>query len=254
MGKNKLKKFADMEQLENVFQLSYNDIMQGANFDLKGHWQERYFGNHHPIVLELGCGKGEYAVNLARKFPEKNFIGIDIKGARMWTGATEADNEGLKNVAFVRTGINAIEHFFASGEVSEIWITFADPQMRKINKRLTSTYFLSLYRKVLVPNGFIHLKTDSSFLFTYTVAVAEINELPIVKQSENVHEEMPDDAVLGIKTYYEKQWMARGIDIKYLAFQLPAVPDILIEADIAIPYDEYRSYGRQKRSELNLGK
>ena len=163
MGKNKLKKFADMDRLPHVFQLSYNEIMNGEKFAMKGRWHSDFFKNNNPIVLELGCGKGEYAVGLAEQFPDKNFIGIDIKGARMWSGATESLEKGLNNVAFVRTGINAIEHFFAENEVSEIWITFADPQMKKQNKRLTSTYFMSLYRKVLIPNGLVHLKSDSNF-------------------------------------------------------------------------------------------
>ena len=204
-------------------------------------------------MLELGCGKGEYAVGLAEQFPNKNFIGIDIKGARMWTGATDSLEKGLSNVAFIRTGINAIEHFFAQGEVSEIWITFADPQMKKLNKRLTSTYFLSLYRKILVTNGMIHLKSDSNFLYTYTSAVASCNNFPIEVQTEDLYNEISDDPILGIKTYYERQWLARGIAIRYLRFRLPQ-GSALIEPDIEIPYDEYRSFGRQKRSELDLGK
>ena len=254
MGKNKLKKFADMEQLPNVFQLSYNDIVKtGAQFEMRGHWGERYFGNDNPIVLELGCGKGEYAVGLARQYPEKNFIGIDIKGARMWTGATEAYQSGLKNCAFLRTGINAIEHFFAPGEVSEIWITFADPQMKKVNKRLTSTYFMGLYKKVLIDGGLVHLKSDSNFLFTYTRLMAEASGLPINVVTENLYRDVTDDPVLEIKTYYERQWLARGIDIKYIQFRLPADAE-LVEPDVEIEYDEYRSFGRKKRSELDMGK
>ncbi len=253
MGKNKLKKFADMDRLPHVFQLSYNEIMKGEQFPMKGKWNSEFFKNDNPIVLELGCGKGEYAVGLAEQFPNKNFIGIDIKGARMWTGATDSLEKGLSNVAFIRTGINAIEHFFAQGEVSEIWITFADPQMKKLNKRLTSTYFLSLYRKILVTNGMIHLKSDSNFLYTYTSAVASCNNFPIEVQTEDLYNEISDDPILGIKTYYERQWLARGIAIRYLRFRLPQ-GSALIEPDIEIPYDEYRSFGRQKRSELDLGK
>ena len=254
MGKNKLKKFADMEQLPNVFQLSYNDIVKtGAQFEMRGHWGERYFGNDNPIVLELGCGKGEYAVGLARQYPDKNFIGIDIKGARMWTGATEAYQLGLKNCAFLRTGINAIEHFFAPREVSEIWITFADPQMKKVNKRLTSTYFMGLYKKVLIDGGLVHLKSDSNFLFTYTRLMAEASGLPINVVTENLYRDVTDDPVLEIKTYYERQWLARGIDIKYIQFRLPAETE-LVEPDVEIEYDEYRSFGRKKRSELDMGK
>ena len=145
MGKNKLKKFADMDAFSHVFQCSYNELTNGASFPLKGKWHNDFFHNNHPIVLELGCGKGEYTVELARRFPDKNFIGVDIKGARMWTGAKLSQELGLTNVAFIRTGINAIHHFFEANEVHEIWITFADPQMKKVNKRLTSTLFLNLY-------------------------------------------------------------------------------------------------------------
>ncbi|MBO8440204.1 MAG: tRNA (guanosine(46)-N7)-methyltransferase TrmB [bacterium] len=253
MGKNKLKKFADMDALPNVFQLSYNEILHdGATFPMRGRWRDGYFHNANPIVLELGCGKGEYTVGLARRFPDKNFIGIDIKGARMWTGATEAHACGMRNVAFLRTGINAIEHFFMPGEVNEIWITFADPQMKKVNKRLTSTYFLSLYKKVLVDGGTVHLKTDSNFLYTYTRLMAEKSGLPIEVATANLYSEIGDDPILSIKTYYERQWLARGIDIKYLRFRLPSAAQ-LAEPDVEIEFDTYRSYGRQKRSELDMG-
>lgn len=253
MGKNKLKKFADMEQLPNVFQLSYNDIMQnGTRFLLKGCWGENFFGNNNPIVLELGCGKGEYAVELARRFPEKNFIGVDIKGARMWTGAMIANQEGLNNCAFIRTGINVIDHFFDKNEVSEIWITFADPQMKKVNKRLTSTYFLSIYKRILAPNGVIHLKTDSNFLFTYTSFVADVNKFTINKKCDDIYADENRDEVLNIKTYYERQWLSRGITIKYLQFLL-SDSDSFIEPEVEIEFDDYRSFGRQKRSELDMG-
>ena len=160
MSKNKLKKFAEMETYTHVFQLSYNELAAGATFDLKGRWHEHFFGNTNPIVIELGCGRGEYTIGLAERFPDKNFIGIDIKGARMWTGATQARERNMRNVAFVRTGINAINHFFAPGEVAEIWITFPDPQMKKVGKRLVSTDFLRLYEQILAPSGRINLKTD----------------------------------------------------------------------------------------------
>ena len=252
MGKNKLKKFADMDRLPHVFQLSYNEIMNGEKFAMKGRWHSDFFKNNNPIELELGCGKGEYAVGLAEQFPDKNFIGIDIKGARMWSGATESLEKGLNNVAFVRTGINAIEHFFAENEVSEIWITFADPQMKKQNKRLTSTYFMSLYRKVLIPNGLVHLKSDSNFLYTYTYEMVKKNGFPIHISTEDLYHDLKDDAILAIKTYYERQWLARGIAIRYLQFELPS-DGVLVEPEIEIEYDSYRSFGRQKRSELDMG-
>ncbi len=255
MSKNKLKKFAEMETFSHVFQLSYNELMtSGAKFDLRGHWHETFFGNQNPIVLELGCGRGEYTVELAKRFPEKNFIGIDIKGARMWTGAKQSQELGLKNVAFVRTGINAITHFFAPNEVSEIWITFPDPQMKKVGKRLVSTDFLKLYEQILAPAGRINLKTDSLFLFTYANAVAEVNNLPILQHCDDIYAKQPDNELLTIKTYYETQWLSRGITIKYIQFGLTRSKSEWIEPDIEIPFDEYRSYGRQKRSELMAGK
>ena len=167
MGKGKLAKFADMETFSNVFQYPFSTY-EAHPFTMQGHWRDEYFGNNNPIVLELGCGKGEYAVELARNYPDKNFIGVDIKGARMWTGASQALNEGLKNVAFLRTNIEIIDRFFAKDEVEEIWLTFSDPQMKNPRKRLTSTYFMERYRRFQTDGGTIHQKTDSNFLFTYT--------------------------------------------------------------------------------------
>ena len=167
MSKGKLAKFADMERYENVFQYPYS-VVEQVPFEMKGRWNECYFRNDHPIVLELGCGKGEYTVELAKLYPEVNFIGVDIKGARMWTGATQALQEGLKNVAFLRTNIEVIDRFFTPGEVTEIWLTFSDPQMKNPRKRLTSTWFMQRYRHFLAEGGIVHLKTDSNFLFTYT--------------------------------------------------------------------------------------
>lgn len=252
MGKNKLKKFADMDSFEHVFQCSYNELTTGASFPLKGQWNHLFFHNENPIVLELGCGKGEYTVELAQRFPDKNFIGIDIKGARMWTGAKLSMEQGLSNVAFIRTGINAIHHFFGQNEVNEIWITFADPQMKKVNKRLTSTLFLNLYKQILAPDGQINLKTDSNFLFTYTRALVELNKLPVFIQTDDLYKTHPGDTILAIKTYYEKQWLARGLTIKYIQFSLPQ-NITLQEPDIEIPLDDYRSFSRQKRSELEFG-
>ena len=219
---------------------------------MKGRWNEQFFHNDNPIVLELGCGKGEYAVGLARRFPDKNYVGIDCKGARMWTGAKEATAEGITNVAFLRTDIELINHFFAPGEVSEIWITFADPQMKKVNKRLTSTYFLSIYKNILAENGKIHLKTDSNFLFTYTSLVAEVNNFNVRKKCDDIYSDENRDDVLNIKTYYERQWLSRGKTIKYLQFELPH-SDRFVEPEVEIEFDDYRSYGRQKRSELDMG-
>ena len=247
MGKGKLAKFADMETYENVFQYPYS-VVEHIPFDLQGHWHEQYFHNDHPIVLELGCGKGEYTVGLARRYPNLNFIGVDIKGARMWTGATQALKEGLKNVAFLRTNIEIIERFFAAGEVSEIWLTFSDPQMENPRKRLTSTYFMERYRKFLVDGGLIHLKTDSNFLFTYTTYMVENNHLPVLLTTRNLYDEgAPFAEAASIQTYYEGMWIERGLDIKYMQFRLPH-DGTLEEPDIEIPLDDYRSYHRDKRS------
>ena len=260
MGKGKLAKFADMASYENVFQYPYS-VVEHVPFEMQGHWREQYFHNNHPIVLELGCGKGEYTVELAKLYPEMNFIGVDIKGARMWTGATQALNEGLKNVAFLRTNIEIIERFFSENEVQEIWLTFSDPQMKNPRKRLTSTYFMERYRKFLIDGGIIHLKTDSHFLFTYTTYMVEKNGLSLLFKTEDLYHlgdprEIPsnlDPKVLSIQTYYESMWIARGLNIKYMKWQLPR-EGILSEPDIEIELDDYRSYHRSKRSSLDKAK
>ena len=252
MSKGKLAKFADMETYENVFQYPYS-VVSDVPFDMRGHWGEQYFGNQNPITLELGCGKGEYAVELAKRYPDRNFIGVDIKGARMWTGATQALQLGLKNVAFLRTNIEIIDRFFAPDEVKELWLTFSDPQMKNPRKRLTSTFFLERYRRFLIDKGIIHLKTDSNFLYTYTNYIVEKNRLPIVAQTEDLYDGTNDFTFLDIKTYYESMWLARGINIKYIEFMLPR-EGTLAEPDIEIPLDDYRSYHRSKRSSLDTAK
>lgn len=246
MGKNKLSKFADMETFAHVFQYPRPRIAQEA-FPMQGRWRSDFFHNDHPIVLELGCGKGEYTVGLGRQFPDKNFIGIDIKGARMWTGAKESQQTGMTNVAFLRTEIELLEHFFAPGEVDEIWITFPDPQMKKVTKRLTSTRFVERYARLLRPDGLIHLKTDSPFLYTYTLAMIRLNGFPIEVQTEDLYATEEVNDVLDIKTYYEQQWLARGLSIKYLCYR-PIIPsEGLQEPDIEIEPDSYRSFGRSRR-------
>lgn len=249
MGKNKLAKFAEMETYPHVFQYPWARISQEP-FPLKGQWREQFFRNNHPIVLELGCGRGEYAVGLASRFPEKNFIGIDIKGARMWAGAKESHERGLENVAFLRTEIELLTHFFAKGEVDEIWITFADPQMKKVTKRLTSTHFMARYAEFLKAGGTIHLKTDSPFLYTYTKAMVELNGFLIIEATEDLYARGSASETLDIKTYYERQWIARGLTIKYLRFELRQTGSELVEPDIEIAHDSYRSYGRNARSQL----
>lgn len=260
MSKNKLSKFADMATYPHVFQPEDLSPTPETPFKLKGKWGKDFFHNTNPIVLELGCGRGEYSVGLARLFPEKNFIGIDIKGARMWTGATESLNEGLKNVAFLRTRIEFIEKYFAKGEVSEIWLTFSDPQMKKPTKRLTSSYFMERYRKFLTSNGLVHVKTDSNFLFTYTKYMMERNSLKALMATSDLYGDTKEGNVsdemrrlLQIKTYYEEQWLGRGIPIKYISFTLPHDTE-LSEPDVEIELDSYRSYSRDKRSSLEKAK
>jgi len=256
MGKGKLAKFADMASYENVFQYPYS-VVEHVPFEMRGKWHEDYFKNQNPIVLELGCGKGEYTVELAKLYPNMNFIGVDIKGARMWTGATQALKEGLKNVAFLRTNIEIIERFFAEDEVQELWLTFSDPQMKNPRKRLTSTYFMERYRKFLIDGGIIHLKTDSNFLFTYTTLMVEKNHLPVVEKTDDLYHTSNlsplTSPLLSIQTYYESMWIARGLNIKYLKWQLPRT-GLLEEPDVEIELDDYRSYHRTKRSSLDKAK
>ena len=256
MGKGKLQKFAEMETFSNVFQYPFS-VLENKPFELKGLWRERYFHNSHPLVLELGCGKGEYTVELAKLFPEKNFIGVDIKGARMWTGAKLALEEHLPNVAFLRTNIELIDRFFSADEVQEVWLTFSDPQMKNVRKRLTGTSFLERYRHFLTDKGLVHLKTDSNFLYTYTRAMVHHNNLTMCLETDDLyHTAHIDEAtrkLLNIQTYYEKMWLARGLNIKYMRFMLDKQA-VLSEPDIEIPLDDYRSYHRSKRSSLETGR
>ena len=250
MGKGKLAKFAEMETFNNVFQYPYS-VIDNVPFEMKGKWREEFFKNDNPIVLELGCGKGEYAVGMARMFPNINFIGVDIKGARMWTGAKAAIEEGLPNVAFLRTNIEIIDRFFTDGEVQEIWLTFSDPQMKNERKRLTSTYFMERYRRFLIDGGLIHLKTDSNFLFTYTKEMVKENKLEVEMCTDDLYHATDLDegtkSILGIRTYYESMWLERGLNIKYIKFKLPK-EGTLTEPDVEIEYDDYRSYHREGRS------
>ena len=236
----------------HVFQYPFS-VLKEQGFELKGQWNEKFFKNENPIVLELGCGKGEYTVGLGKLFPEKNFIGVDIKGARMWSGAKESLEAGMTNVAFLRTSIEIISHFFSAGEVAEIWITFPDPQMKKINKRLTSTNFMRMYREILSAEGVIHLKTDSNFMYTYTCEMVKSNQYPVLFQTDDLYGSGSTNPILAIKTYYEQQWIERGLNIKYIKFVCED-RDSLVEPDIEIEYDEYRSFNRSKRSALASGK
>lgn len=241
MGKGKLAKFREMETFEHVVQAPFNTIKTN-DFHLKGQWADSFFGNNNPVVLELGCGKGEYTVDLAEKNPQINFIGVDIKGARLWKGAKAALQKGLKNVAFLRTNIEIISQFFGENEVAEIWLTFPDPQMKKTRKRLTSTTFLNKYKTFLKKDGIIHLKTDSNFQYTYTRELVHLNGFEVLAETEDLYESALLNDTLKIKTFYEKQWLARGITIKYIAFRLNE--KAFEEPDIEIEKDEYRSFGR----------
>lgn len=224
MGKNKLARFNENRELPNVIQPTREEALSG--FHLQGKWREKVFRNSNPVVLELGCGKGEYSVGLAKAFPEKNFIGIDIKGARFWFGAKEAIEEKLENVVFLRTQIELIEHFFADGEVDEIWITFPDPQIkyRRSKHRLTNPEFLAKYKRILKENGVIHLKTDSEFLHGYTLGLLQGSGHEIVTAHHDIYgapEYEPGTELLReIRTYYEELFSEKGKTITYIKFRL----------------------------------
>lgn len=253
MSKNKLTKFAELDALPNVFQYPYRELRsRGFTFPYKQKWGDDIFGNEHPIIVELGCGRGEYTVELAQRHPENNYIGVDIKGNRMWSGATRAHENQMTNVRFLRTEIELLPYFFGPEEISEIWLTFPDPQMRKTGKRLTSSGFLSMYQPLLKDPKLLHLKSDSLFLYTYTKLLAEANGVKILADYSDVHSEaLPDSDLRTIETYYESQWRGRGISIKYLKLSLSYMREQLMEVEEDIPWDTYRSYGRNQRSLVN---
>lgn len=219
MGKGKLKKFRENETFSCLVQPTTEEVLR-KDHPLKGNWNRDMFRNGNPIVLEIGCGKGEYTVALAERFPGKNYIGIDIKGARLWKGAKYATENNLGNVAFLRTRVEFIESLFAPGEISEIWITFADPQERKPRKRLTHPRFLESYRKMLAPGGIVHLKTDSRLLHNFTLETARCNGLEVIEHNEDIYGSGRADELLSIQTFYEKNFLAQGIPITYMAFRL----------------------------------
>lgn len=219
MGKKKLFRFAEMDTFEHVVQAAFDEVFN-KDYKLKGKWASEFFKNENPIVLELGCGKGEYTVGLARQNPKINYIGIDIKGARMWRGARTALDEGIKNVAFLRTRIDLINSFFGPEEIDEVWVTFPDPQPKKYYKRLTSTRFLGYYQKFLKNDGIINLKTDSQELYHYTKKLVELNQLKkYIDTNDLYHSDLVDD-ILSIKTFYEQQFLEQGKPITYLKFKL----------------------------------
>jgi tRNA (guanine-N7-)-methyltransferase len=221
VSKNKLQKFAEMANFENVIQPKLDEVIN-KDYRLKGQWNSVFFKNNNPIILELGCGKGEYTLGLAQRFPNNNYLGVDIKGARIWKGSSFALQNGLKNVGFLRTRIEHIVSFFAPGEIAEIWITFPDPQEKRIRakKRLTSPGFLIMYKQFLQATGLIHLKTDNEILFEYTCKVCMHNNFLIKFHTKDVYNCSFNEEVPAIKTFYESQFLQMGITIKYLSFQL----------------------------------
>ena len=214
MGKDKLRKFAEVSTFKNVVQLD-------AGKEFKGKWAKEFFKNEKPVILELACGKGEYTVNLAKLFPEKNFIGIDYKGNRIWRGAKTALEEGIDNVGFLRIQIETILEHFEKGEIAEIWITFPDPQPQdsREKKRLTNPVFLERYKEILVPEGIMHLKTDNDSFFAYTVEQIELQCLPKLKETTDLYHSDLVDEVLSIKTYYEKKYLAEDKNINYVQWK-----------------------------------
>ena len=221
MGKNKLARWAELETFRNVIQPETGEVF-GKDHTVKGNWNKEIFRNENPIILELGCGKGEYTIGLAERFPGNNYIGIDIKGARMWRGARTANERTIGNTAFLRTRIEFISSFFGKDEVDEIWITFPDPHPgnRNSNKRLTCPWFLNQYRNFLKNNGIIHLKTDNTELFNYTKSLAERNNLRIITATSDLYSEKSEDEILTISTHYESLYLKDGLKIHYISFRL----------------------------------
>lgn len=221
-SKNKLKRFKENATFDNVFQPTREEVVNNE-FPLKGKWNKEFFKNEHPLVLELGCGKGEYSVGLANRYPEKNFIGIDIKGARFWRGAKTAVDGGMHNVAFLRTQIELIEHCFAEGEVDEIWITFPDPQIKykRTKHRMTNSEFLQRYKKILKKDGVMNLKTDSEFMHGYTLGLLHGEGHEVIYANHNVYKnEGAPEVVTAIQTFYESQYLEQNKPITYIQFKI----------------------------------
>jgi tRNA (guanine-N7-)-methyltransferase len=228
MGKDKLRRFSELHTFSNVIEANFEDVHQ-IDHPIKGNWNKERFQNNHPVVLELGCGKGEYTIKLAEVYPEKNFIGVDIKGNRMWVGAKKAIDDGLHNAHFLRTRIEFIDSFFAVNEVDEIWITFPDPQMQsnRKRKRLTAPIFLNRYKKFLKPGGIVHLKTDSEFLYHYTNYIIRENKLTTLIDTADLYNSQYQDLTHGVKTHYEQLFLAKGQPIHYLQFTLDNCQNIV---------------------------
>lgn len=209
-----------MAEYPNVFQPTFEELKSG--FSIQGKWKSEVFKNNNPLVVELGCGKGEYSVGLARKYPEKNFLGVDVKGARMWKGASDAVNDGISNVAFLRTRIEFIEYCFTKSEVDEIWITFPDPQIKKkrAKNRLTHPVFLERYSNILQDSGLIHLKTDSQFLHGYTLGIIEGHQHHLEDAEHDIYNAVLQRDNMEIKTHYEQLFLEKNMPISYLRFSL----------------------------------
>ncbi|MCQ2285508.1 MAG: tRNA (guanosine(46)-N7)-methyltransferase TrmB [Bacteroidales bacterium] len=220
MGKNKLARFAENETFNNLFQHTDYDLRSGEIFPNKGHWNKDYFKNDNPIVLELGCGKGEYTLGLADRFPNKNFIGIDRKGARLWRGCKDANLKEQPNVGFIRTKIEDLHYFFGEEEVSEIWITFPDPQPKKPRKRLVSPHFIDIYRPILKKGSIIHLKTDSRLLYEFLMETIVSEKWELIEQQENVYDFCENPILTEIQTFYEKKWIEENSLISHIAFRV----------------------------------
>lgn len=222
MGKNKLFRFAENETFENVYQPNFYEVRDNG-FPLKGNWRQSHFKNDNPITLELGCGKGEYSLALARKFPDRNFIGVDIKGARFWRGAKTALEENISNVAFLRTRIDQIANFFDHNDlVNEIWVTFPDPQPResKEKKRLTGLQMVERYKKFLLPDGTINLKSDDDMFYEFTLQTVKDNNWELLDNCPDVYAERPEgDILTSVQTFYEQMWLEMGKKIKYVKFR-----------------------------------
>ena len=219
-SKNKLKRFIQNESFSNVIQPKRQELLS-KNFNYKGNWNSLYFKNNNPIIIELGCGRGEYTVNLAKLNPDKNYIGIDIKGARFWRGAKTSIDEKLDNVAFLRTQIELINLVFGKDEVDEIWLTFPDPQIKyqRTKHRLTNPFFINLYKKILKNKGIVHLKTDSEFLHGYTLGILKSFSINLIFSNHDIYKNnnAPDE-VINIKTHYEKLFLESNKNISYLSF------------------------------------
>lgn len=249
MGKNKLKKFNEMKGFRCVVEAPcYAPVPEDGPREGSATVARRIFGDSdRPLVLELGCGKGEYTVGLAKADPTRDYMGVDIKGARIYSGAKTVEEEGIPNAGFLRTQVEALPAFFPRASVSELWITFPDPQLKKTNKRLTSTRFLGYYRRFMAPEGTVNLKTDSPFLYEYTRRLVEKNGLELIECTSDLYAGTEDRMEKRIKTFYEQQWLSRGKTIKLLRFKIGSGP--LEEPDVSdLEPDDYRAAARFNRT------